>query len=225
LVPHGDYKLFRNLGFEHVIEHQWWKTTTLHSVGKTMQFHAVPAKHWSGRGACDAQESLICSWVFHRQDHEGAIYFRGDTADIPETYMMDIKEFVPVPILANFEPGGPNHTRKWMESTHQSVLDSMFSCFEVTDQPENCTTYLMHHNAYELGTDRFNEALIIKDKILAYLKGNLAEESLPAFVREELQAGKVERINAIGVDRFISHIEEHFLSPKIGERVKLSRVL
>ncbi len=157
---------------------------------------------------------------------EVAIYFRGDTASIPTTTMQEIVQFTRAPIMANFEPGGPNHRRRWMESTHQSVLDSMVSCFEVNDHPEQCMTYLMHHNAYELGTDRFNEAIIIKDQIITFLNGSLSTEddtfhALPEFVQNELQGGVLDRIKEIGIRKFINHINQYFVSPKIGERLEL----
>lgn len=226
LVPRGDFKLFKDLGFTQVYDHDWWSSTQISHRGATFTFHAVPACHWSGRGAFDAHESLICSWVFKRDSDEGAIYFRGDTADVPLEVMDQIRTFVGGPIRANFEPGGPNHSRSLMESTHQSVLDSMLTHFDVTDQPEEGTTYLMHHNVYELGTDRFNEAVIIKDQILAFLQTDLSENdafrALPDFVQQELRAGKLERIRVIGVEKFIHEMETHFFSPKIGQRMNLS---
>ncbi len=226
LVPKGDFNRFRDLGFTNVQEHEWWMTTTISCNGETVDFHSVPARHWSGTGACDVQESLMCSWVFKRQEDEVAIYFRGDTASIPTTTMQEIVQFTRAPIMANFEPGGPNHRRRWMESTHQSVLDSMVSCFEVNDHPEQCMTYLMHHNAYELGTDRFNEAIIIKDQIITFLNGSLSTEddtfhALPEFVQNELQGGVLDRIKEIGIRKFINHINQYFVSPKIGERLEL----
>lgn len=95
----------------------------------------------------------------------------------------------------------------------------MLSCFLVSEEPEKTQTFLMHHNAFELGTDRFDEALIIKDQILEYLKGNLAFEALPKFVREKLDLRAIARI---GKERLIQQIEERFASPKIGERVNLA---
>lgn len=226
LVPKGDFNRFRDLGFTNVQEHEWWMTTTISCNGETVDFHSVPARHWSGTGACDVQESLMCSWVFKRRGDEGAVYFRGDTASIPTTTMQEIVQFIQAPIMVNFEPGGPNHRRRWMESTHQSVLDSMVSCFEVNPHPEQCMTYLMHHNVYELGTDRFNEAIIIKDQILIFLNGSLSVDdetfyALPEFVQNELQGGVLERIQEIGVQKFINHINQYFRSPKIGERLEL----
>lgn len=145
LVPRGDFKLIKDLGFTQVYDHDWWTTTLISRGDEKFVFHAVPACHWSRRGAFDAHESLICSWVFKRVSDEGAIYFRGDTAVIPPLVMNQTLQFVDSPIRANFEPGGPNHRRSWMESTHQSVLDSMLSHFEVTDRPEQGATYLMLH--------------------------------------------------------------------------------
>jgi L-ascorbate metabolism protein UlaG (beta-lactamase superfamily) len=221
LVPKGDFKLFKDLGFSNVHEHEWWTTTTISCNGELVDFHSVPARHWSGRGVSDTQTSLMCSWVFKRQDDAGAIYFRGDTAVIEEEMMEQIKNFVRAPIMANFQPGGPNHSRRWMESTHQSVLDSMMSCFEVTNEPPKCMTFLMHHNAYELGTDRFNEAILIQEQIFQFLNGELSLTDLPEFVQKQWGNGLPQIIQDVGADNFIRFLRDHFHSPKIGQRIEL----
>lgn len=221
LIPKGDFKLFKDLGFTNVHEHEWWMTTTIACKGDVVDFHSVPARHWSGRGMADVQTSLMCSWVFKRQKDRGAIYFRGDTAAIPEEIMREIRHFVEEPIMANFEPGGPNYSRRWMESTHQSVLDSMMSCFEVNPEPKECMTFLMHHNTFELGSDRFNEALIIQEQIFAFLKGELVFADLPEFVQKEWDNTIGKLIEGFGAKQFIRHMRGHFHSLKIGQKVKL----
>lgn len=228
LVPEGDKYLFEDLGFTHVYEKKWWEKTVIQRGEKSVDFFSLPARHWSGRKGFDAQKSITCSWAFKVTDQNEAVYFRGDSANIPVNTMTEIKQFVGVPITANFEPGGPNYRRRWMQSTHQSVLDSMLSHFEVA---EKTTTYLMHHNAYELGTDRFDEAIKIKDQILDYLQSYKTDPIsdltikkkavLPSFVRKELDEGKFEKIQTIGLDFFITQMATAFLSPKIGERFTL----
>jgi hypothetical protein len=84
----------------------------------------------------------------------------------------------------------------------------------------------MHHNAYEIGTDRFNEAVMIKDQIIAYLETNLdmnnAEfKAMPEFVQQELRGGKLAIIQNFGVKDFVIEMKTHFHSPKIGERMPL----
>lgn len=85
----------------------------------------------------------------------------------------------------------------------------------------------MHHNVFELGTDRFNEAVIIKDQIIAFLESSRSMDdptfhALPEFVQTELREGVLERIEEIGIENFIKVIEERFLSPKIGMRLPLT---
>lgn len=226
LVPRGDLQFFRDIGFTNVYDHDWWTYSGISKGEERFVLCAVPAYHWSGRGACDAHESLICSWTIQREGDHGAVYFRGDSAAIPREVMNQISTFIEAPIQANFEPGGPNHRRSWMEGTHQSVLDSMITHFEVSKNPQAVGTYLMHHNAYELGTDRFNEAVMIKDQIIAFLEtdldvSNAAFKALPEFVQQELQAGKLARIQAFGLEFFVFEMKTHFFSPKIGERTPL----
>lgn len=231
LVPEGDKKLFEGLGFKQVHTHGWWQKTTLRRGGKETHFYSLPCYHWSGRGPFDAHKSLTCSWAFKAEEGRQAVYFRGDTANLPEKAMEEIRDFVEAPITVNFEPGGPNHTRRWMQSTHQSVLDSLISQFDVADEKTTVTTYLMHHNAYELGTDRFDEAVKIKDQLLEFLEHHLEDpngqraaksfQKLPAFVRKELREGKLAKIEKIGVRKFIDHTRTYFYSPKIGQQFPL----
>ncbi len=217
----------RDLGFTHFVGHHWWTETEVQLGREKFSFYALAACHWSNRGLTDAHNHLFCSWAMRRHGDHGAIFFAGDTSVIPKETKAQIREFVRVPIMVNLEPDGPNHSRHLMESTHQSVIDSMLSHFEVSEHPLLVKTYLMHHNAYELGTDRFNEGLIIKDQLLAYLRTDLSFENeefkaLPEFAQKELKADKLARIQEIGVENFIRHMETRFFSPKIGERLALT---
>lgn len=217
LVPKGDEEFFRSLGFDHVHEHGWWERTTIMSGNTGVEFCSLPSRHWSGRGnGNDAQKSMTLAWSFSVDGC--AYYFRGDSANIPEKTMKEIKAFIAHPIVANFEPGGPNHSRRWMASTHQSVLDSMLTHVDAARPGTQMTTYLMHHNAYELGTDRFDEAVKIKKQILDYLKSEGEArrqnwELLPDFVKKELRE-KEGKLNAEELERYV-------LSPQIGARVAL----
>lgn len=228
LVPKGDRAFFESLGFRHVREHSWWTTTPLSRDGTVVDFYALPSRHWSGRGCSDSQKSLTCSWAFQKRGDRGAIYFRGDTANIDAAEMAEVRRFVNAPIRANFEPAGPNYRRSLMQSTHQSVLDSLLTYFEVNENPKDQhqnRMYLMHHNAFELGTDRFNEAIFIKNQILCYLQDSSEAnfKALAQFVQKEFSEGgrAFSYLDRMRRAPFLDFLEHRFLSPKIGERCLL----
>ena len=203
LVPMGDGDFFRGLGFTDVNEFEWHEEITLTSdTNQSITFCSTPADHRSGRHGYDAHQSLVMGWAISPENRNEILYFAGDTARISDMRMkalaLDIYQLYQnktlanneLPKLINMEPGGPNYTRKDMEPTHQSAVDSIVSSFRLAialnevstahhgENPRfssgnwlNATaTIFMHHNKYELGPDRFNENVFIYTRLLSYLK-------------------------------------------------------
>ena len=61
-----------------VAELDWWEETSIGDVTLT----AVPARHFSGRGLGDRDETLWCSWVVSSGGRR--VYFSGDTGVTPD---------------------------------------------------------------------------------------------------------------------------------------------
>lgn len=57
-----------------IVEMDWWETYT---PAKNIKFTATPARHFSGRGLFDKDETLWCSWVIKINGHN--IYYGGDS--------------------------------------------------------------------------------------------------------------------------------------------------
>jgi L-ascorbate metabolism protein UlaG (beta-lactamase superfamily) len=71
--PLGVGKLLRKAGFQEIYELDWWQT----GLWKNLQFHCVPAQHFSARTPFDRNRTLWCGWVLGLTG--GHVYFAGDT--------------------------------------------------------------------------------------------------------------------------------------------------
>jgi L-ascorbate metabolism protein UlaG (beta-lactamase superfamily) len=74
LVPANLAWWFRRRGFRDVTELDWWEARR---IGK-VEFHFVPAHHWSRRTFTDACKSLWGGWML-TADEGTRVYFAGDT--------------------------------------------------------------------------------------------------------------------------------------------------
>ncbi|VEJ20962.1 MBL fold metallo-hydrolase [Neisseria animaloris] len=76
IVPLGFGVLLRKYGIrsERIHELDWWQSLEYHGV----KYHAVPARHYSGRSLFDRNRSLWAGWVF--QTSTGQIYYSGDSS-------------------------------------------------------------------------------------------------------------------------------------------------
>jgi L-ascorbate metabolism protein UlaG (beta-lactamase superfamily) len=76
LVPEGLGSLMRRKGFNKVIELPWWGMT---KVGN-LEFHFVPAQHWTRRSLWDTNSSHWGGWIIKKEgDDEETLYFGGDS--------------------------------------------------------------------------------------------------------------------------------------------------
>tara|TARA_B100000678_G_C18221114_1_gene507120 strand:+ start:43 stop:1614 length:1572 start_codon:yes stop_codon:yes gene_type:complete len=222
LVPVGDEDFFTGLGFTDVKAFEWHEEITLKSQSQQpITFCSTPADHRSGRHGYDSHKSLVMGWTISPKNRDEILYFAGDTARISDVRMqalaLDIYQLYQrkkmlgegaLPKLINMEPGGPNYTRKDMQPTHQSAVDSIVSSFRLAialnavsmahrgETPElaadkwldKTATVFMHHNKYELGPDRFNENVFIYTRLLSYLQMN--DEQLQQHLEKQQEKSK-----------------------------------
>ena len=71
--PLGVSKLLRKAGFKEIHELDWWQAR----CWEGMEFHCVPAQHFSARTPFDRNRTLWCGWVLQFAGEH--IYFAGDT--------------------------------------------------------------------------------------------------------------------------------------------------
>ncbi len=80
LTPAGVGPLVKKLGFDEVVEREWWESTRVDGL----QFTLTPAQHFSRRGLLDEDRTLWGGWVIESGGH--CVYFAGDTGWMDEGF-------------------------------------------------------------------------------------------------------------------------------------------
>jgi L-ascorbate metabolism protein UlaG (beta-lactamase superfamily) len=109
LVGLGNEQLLREAGIEGGMDFDWWQSTEVDDV----RIHAVPARHFSGRGLCDRDKTLWAGWVL--RGPAGVAYFAGDTG--MGKHFQQIRERFGAPRLAVL-PIGAYLPRWFMKQVH-----------------------------------------------------------------------------------------------------------
>ena len=145
LVPAGLKRLFERKGFHNVQELHWWE----HTEHRGIEFHFVPAQHWTRRSLFDMNTSHWGGWIL--KSHTETVYFVGDTGYfrgfqlIAEKFQIDT---VLMPIGA-YEP-------EWfMKVSHINPEDAVKAFLELGAK----RFVPMHYGAYRLADDTGPEAL------------------------------------------------------------------
>lgn len=73
-IPTGLRRWFEKRGIRNLVELGWWQTA---QVSTAEELLCLPAQHFSGRSATDANASLWCSWLLEVDGFR--LYFGGDT--------------------------------------------------------------------------------------------------------------------------------------------------
>lgn len=244
LVPEGDEKKLKDLGFKNVYAHNWWQTTTIpvwqNGQEAELMITAVPAHHWAG-----GHRTATVGYVI-RQD-EGDIYFAGDTARLSEEHIASLREHF-FDIRTIFQPGGPDEIRKDMESTHQSSADALWMHFNLMirklydnggysakskadflKEAKKLRTVYMHTKTYKLGNLHFDDT----DESVRRVEESLNQGTYPAGTRS-YEKRVVEELLAIGkklsfqdADKLEAHdilalLKASVVIPKIGSRTQLA---
>ncbi len=109
-VPLGLKSWFARLGIDHVTELDWWQSASWRGV----DFHLVPAQHWSTRLVFDRNKTLWGGWVAGAQDLR--FYFAGDTGYDGAIFAEIGRRFAPIDLAAL--PIGAYEPRWFMEPQH-----------------------------------------------------------------------------------------------------------
>ncbi|OAS19391.1 MBL fold metallo-hydrolase [Paenibacillus oryzisoli] len=159
LVPEGLGSKVRKLGFRTVYELPWWGSQTI----SQLEFHFVPAQHWTRRTLTDTNTSLWGGWIVKpssARQGEGesqTIYFAGDSG-----YFEGFRE-----IGARFPgisyalmPIGAYEPEWFMGMQHVSPEEAVQAFLDV-----GAKQFIpMHYGAFRLADDTAKEAL---DRLLA----------------------------------------------------------
>lgn len=150
LVPLGDKKWFNRHGFNKVSEKDWWDIEQVTKNHESINFHFLPASHWTGRGPFDINKSLWGSWLI---EHKGfKIYFAGDSAYAG--HYQSIGNHHPE-IQVALMPIAPNEPDVHQRGSHLSTKESLQAFHEL--QAKHFIP--MHWGTFKFGTDSFHEPI------------------------------------------------------------------
>lgn len=140
LVPLANCAYFRTLPTGRCTELDWWEFS---DVFPGLRLHAVPARHWSRRGALDTNRALWSGWVI-----EGAhrVYFAGDTGY--GEHFAEIRARLGPPDLAIL-PIGAYLPRWFMAAQHISPGEAVLA----GDVLGAGVSMAMHHACFRLADD------------------------------------------------------------------------
>lgn len=149
LVPEGDARLVRSIGFHRVYECSWHdliEIETNDSLRKKIEFIFLPAIHWSGRGVLDVNQSLWGSWLIRAE--EASIYFAGDSAY--GSHFAEIAHRYGPPDIV-LMPVAPEEPRNLMAPSHVGVEEAL----QAFDDLAGSHFFPIHWGTYAFGIDRF----------------------------------------------------------------------
>lgn len=138
VVPHHVADLVSDLGFESVIELEWWKT--YRHNGLTVSH--VPSKHWGARILKDAHRGYG-GYVIQGRKH--SVYHAGDTAYFPgfqeighrmspEIALLPIGAYNP-PSFRNVHTSPADATRAFLDLNSRWMVPMHYGTFRLSHEP------------------------------------------------------------------------------------------
>lgn len=161
LVPEGLGAKVRKMKLGTVYELSWWGSQTVGAV----EFHFVPAQHWTRRTLTDTNTSLWGGWVIRRrtesisegEQDRNTIYFAGDSGYF-EGFREIGKRFSDIRYA--LMPIGAYEPEWFMGMQHVTPEEAVQAFLDVGGQ----LFIPMHYGAFRLADDTPKEAL---DRLLA----------------------------------------------------------
>ena len=150
-VPLGVAQRLSSKGIAHdeqIRELDWWQSA---EALDRLRITAVPARHFSGRGLRDRNETLWCGYVI--EGPSGTVYFAGDTGY--GLHFREIGERFPKVRLA-FLPIGAFRPQWFMGPVHISPEDAVRAHEEVGA----ATSVAIHFGTFHLADDGQDEPVI-----------------------------------------------------------------
>lgn len=175
LVPEGLGRMFRRRGFASVRELPWWGQ----AGAGGLEFHLVPAQHWTRRTPWDTNSSHWGGWVIRPENMDEAIYFAGDSgyfrgfAEIGRNFK----------IRAAILPIGAYDPEWFMHVAHMTPEEAVQAYMDL-----GADLFIpMHYGTFMLADDTPAEAL-------SRLKAEWDRRQLRPDLIKVLELGETERI-------------------------------
>ena len=162
IVPLGVEQYLHNNGIDNTLHVDWWDEHTFNSM---LSLTTVPARHFSGRGLFDRNQTLWCGYVLHTSI--GNIYFAGDTGY--GDFLKDIGNRFG-PLHTAFIPIGAYRPRWFMKSIHLSPDDAVIAHQDLQSKQ----SIGMHFGTFPMADDGMEEP--VEDLREALAKHGISEE-------------------------------------------------
>ncbi|NIR52743.1 MBL fold metallo-hydrolase [candidate division KSB1 bacterium] len=140
-VPLGLAEWFRDRGITNVVELDWWQSASF----SDLNFHCVPAQHFSGRTPFDRNATLWAGWVI--ESKIGNIFFAGDTGYSPhfqeigarfqpiKVTMIPIGAYSPRWFMGPVHVNPPEAVRVHQDVRSQLSIGMHWGTFKLSDEP------------------------------------------------------------------------------------------
>jgi N-acyl-phosphatidylethanolamine-hydrolysing phospholipase D len=148
IVPLGLKRVLANWGIEKCHEMDWWEFLQMPGI----DFHCVPARHFSGRTLADNNRTLWSGWVMELTASGHQFFFAGDTAY--GRHFQEIGEVFPN-MHMTFMPIGAYRPRRMMQAIHVNPEEALRAFLD-------CHAELMlgiHWGTYDLATEPILEPM------------------------------------------------------------------
>jgi L-ascorbate metabolism protein UlaG (beta-lactamase superfamily) len=146
IVPLGVEKFLHNHGINNTKQMDWWdQCKSTNNVDLT----AVPARHFSGRGLFDRNQTLWCGYVLHSS--LGNIYFAGDTG-YGDFFNTINKQFGAM--HTSLLPIGAYKPRWFMKAIHMSPEEAVRAHLQLQSRQSIAT----HFGTFPMADDGMQEA-------------------------------------------------------------------
>ena len=165
VVPHHVFDLVSDLGFDEVIELDWWSSYRHAALTVTH----VPSRHWGARILKDSHRGY---GGYVLRDHKHSIYHAGDTAYFsgfreigerlsPELALLPIGAYNP-PHFRNVHADPADATRAFLDLKARWMVPMHYGTFRLSHEPIDEPLQLLDQEARAAG---------VKDKVVVLEEG------------------------------------------------------
>ena len=165
VVPHHLFDLVSDLGFEQIVELEWWNT---YRHG-TLDITHVPSRHWGARILKDSHRGYG-GYVLRSGKH--SVYHAGDTAYFagfreigrrlsPELALLPIGAYNP-PQFRNVHTSPADATRAFLDLNARWMVPMHYGTFRLSHEPIEEPLQLLEREALKAG---------VKDKVVVLEEG------------------------------------------------------
>ena len=156
VIPHHVFDLVSDLGFENVVELDWWSS---YRQGDLTVTH-VPSRHWGARIIKDAHRGY---GGYVLRDSKHSLYHAGDTAyfdgfrDIgerlsPEVALLPIGAYNP-PQFRNVHTSPGDATRAFLDLNARWMVPMHYGSFRLSHEPIDEPLQLLEYEARQAGIE------------------------------------------------------------------------